>query len=51
MNALYLLKAVADIVQRYYPETLHRLFIVNTPSAFVAMFKIVKSWLNPRVSH
>jgi hypothetical protein len=48
MNALYLLKAVADIVQRYYPETLHRLFIVNTPSAFVAMFKIVKTWLNPR---
>lgn len=48
MNAFYLLKSVADIVQRYYPETLHRLFIVNSPAAFVAMFKVIKAWLNPR---
>ncbi|KAG2208154.1 hypothetical protein INT47_010516 [Mucor saturninus] len=48
MNALYHLKAIAEIVQHYYPETLHRLFIVNAPSAFVVMFKVIKPWLNPR---
>lgn len=50
MNALYHLKAIAEIVQHYYPETLHRLFIVNAPSAFVVMFKVIRPWLNPRVS-
>ncbi|KAI8993464.1 CRAL-TRIO domain-containing protein [Pilobolus umbonatus] len=48
MNAFYHIKALVDIVQHYYPETLHRLFIVNAPSAFVVMFKIVKPWLNAR---
>ncbi|KAI7904987.1 CRAL-TRIO domain-containing protein [Cokeromyces recurvatus] len=48
MNALYHLKAIAEIVQHYYPETLHRLFIVNAPSAFTVMFKVIKHWLNPR---
>ncbi|RCH97898.1 hypothetical protein CU097_009329 [Rhizopus azygosporus] len=48
MNAFYLLKAVADVVQRYYPETLHRLFIVNAPGVFVTMFRVIKAWLNPR---
>lgn len=51
MNAFYLLKAVADVVQRYYPETLHRLFIVNAPGVFVTMFRVIKAWLNPRVSY
>jgi hypothetical protein len=51
MNAMYHLKAIADIVQHYYPETLHRLFIVNAPSAFVVMFKVVKPWLNARVMY
>ena len=50
MNAMYHLKAIAEIVQHYYPETLHRLFIVNAPSAFVVMFKVIKPWLNPRVN-
>jgi hypothetical protein len=50
MSAMYHLKAIAEIVQHYYPETLHRLFIVNAPSAFVVMFKVIKPWLNPRVS-
>ncbi|KAI8877596.1 CRAL/TRIO domain-containing protein [Backusella circina FSU 941] len=48
MSAFYHLKAIAEIVQQYYPETLHRLFIVNAPSAFVVMFKIIKPVLNPR---
>ncbi|KAI8979617.1 CRAL-TRIO domain-containing protein [Mycotypha africana] len=48
MSAMYHLKAIADIVQHYYPETLHRLFVVNAPSAFVVMFKVIRPWLNPR---
>lgn len=50
MNAFQHLRAIAEIVQHYYPETLHRLFVVNAPSAFVVMFKVIKPWLNPRVS-
>jgi hypothetical protein len=50
MSAIYNLKAIAEIVQHYYPETLHRLFIVNAPSAFIVMFKVIKPWLNARVS-
>jgi hypothetical protein len=49
MSALYHLKAIAEILQHYYPETLNRLFIVNAPGAFVVMFKVVRPWLNPRV--
>ncbi|KAI8084267.1 CRAL-TRIO domain-containing protein [Gilbertella persicaria] len=48
MSAFTHLKAIAEIVQNYYPETLHRLFIVNAPSAFVVMFKVIKPWLNAR---
>ncbi|KAI8638717.1 CRAL-TRIO domain-containing protein [Parasitella parasitica] len=48
MSAMYHFKAIAEIVQHYYPETLNRLFIVNAPSAFVVMFKVIKPWLNQR---
>ncbi|GAA5799651.1 hypothetical protein HPULCUR_005067 [Helicostylum pulchrum] len=48
MGAFQHLRAIAEIVQHYYPETLHRLFVVNAPSAFVVMFKVIKPWLNPR---
>ncbi|KAI8364511.1 CRAL-TRIO domain-containing protein [Choanephora cucurbitarum] len=48
MSAFSHLRAIAEIVQNYYPETLHRLFVVNAPSAFVVMFKIIKPCLNAR---
>jgi hypothetical protein len=49
MSGLLKLKQVADYVQNYYPETLNRLFVVNAPSAFLVMWKIVKPWLNLKV--
>ncbi|KAI8340691.1 CRAL-TRIO domain-containing protein [Chlamydoabsidia padenii] len=48
MSGLLKLKQVADYVQSYYPETLNRLFVVNAPSAFLVMWKIVKPWLNEK---
>lgn len=50
MPALQYIRAISDTDQRYYPETLNRLFLVNAPSAFVMVWKIVKGWLDPGVS-
>lgn len=50
MPALQYLRAVSDIDQKYYPETMNKLFIVNAPSAFVYVWKMVKGWLDPGVS-
>lgn len=50
MPALYYIKAISDIDQKYYPETLNKLYLVNAPSAFVMVWKIVKGWLDPGVS-
>lgn len=49
MTALHYLKSVIDTIQNYYPETLHRLFIVNAPGVLHTMWKIVKPWLEQRV--
>ncbi|ORX58798.1 CRAL/TRIO domain-containing protein [Hesseltinella vesiculosa] len=48
MNGLLKVKLVADHFQAHYPETLHRLFIVNAPSAFLVMWKVIKPWLDKR---
>ncbi|KAI7875482.1 CRAL/TRIO domain-containing protein [Lichtheimia hyalospora FSU 10163] len=47
MPALYLIKAISDMDQKYYPETLNKLYLVNAPSAFVMVWKVVKAWLDP----
>ncbi|KAI7865791.1 CRAL-TRIO domain-containing protein [Spinellus fusiger] len=47
MPALQYLRSISDTDQKYYPETLNRLFLVNAPSAFVMVWKIVKAWLDP----
>ncbi|KAI9244375.1 CRAL-TRIO domain-containing protein [Phascolomyces articulosus] len=47
MPALYYIKAVSDTDQKYYPETLNKLYLINAPSAFVMVWKIVKGWLDP----
>ncbi|KAL0089633.1 CRAL-TRIO domain-containing protein [Phycomyces blakesleeanus] len=47
MPALHYLRAISDADQNYYPETLSRLFLVNAPSSFVFVWKIVKAWLDP----
>jgi hypothetical protein len=50
MPALQYLRAVSDTDQKFYPETMNKLFIVNAPSAFVIVWKMVKAWLDPGVS-
>ena len=50
MPALLYIRAISDTDQKYYPETLNKLFLVNAPSAFVMVWKIVKGWLDPGVS-
>ncbi|KAI8370626.1 CRAL-TRIO domain-containing protein [Radiomyces spectabilis] len=47
MPALQYIRAISDTDQKYYPETLNKLFIVNAPSAFVYVWKIFKGWLDP----
>ncbi|RUS33414.1 CRAL-TRIO domain-containing protein [Jimgerdemannia flammicorona] len=49
MPALQFIRAIADIDQKYYPETMNKLYLVNAPSAFVMVWKIVKGWLDPGV--
>lgn len=48
--ALQYLRAISESDQKYYPETMNKLFIVNAPSAFVIVWKMVKGWLDPGVS-
>ncbi|ORZ25586.1 CRAL-TRIO domain-containing protein [Absidia repens] len=47
MPAINLIRTISDVDQKYYPETLNRLFLVNAPGAFVYVWKIVKGWLDP----
>ncbi|KAI8333430.1 CRAL-TRIO domain-containing protein, partial [Chlamydoabsidia padenii] len=46
MPAINLMKMMTDMDLSYYPETLGKLFLVNTPSTFVYLWKIVKTWLD-----
>ncbi|CAO3624678.1 unnamed protein product [Cunninghamella blakesleeana] len=46
MPAIQLIRTISDVDQKYYPETLNKLFIINAPTAFVYVWKIVKGWLD-----
>jgi hypothetical protein len=46
---IMLLKVVATLNQDYYPERLHKLFIVNAPVFFSAAWAILKIGLDKRV--
>ncbi|OZJ04159.1 hypothetical protein BZG36_03111 [Bifiguratus adelaidae] len=47
MPGLQFLRGILDIDQSYYPETMNNLYLINTPSAFVMVWKIVKAWMDP----
>jgi hypothetical protein len=49
MPLLLILKDTTQIDQDYYPEFLGRIFVVNTPKMFTAVWKIIKKWLDPIV--
>ncbi|XP_052292427.1 phosphatidylinositol/phosphatidylcholine transfer protein SFH11 isoform X2 [Citrus sinensis] len=46
--ARYLFMEILKIDSNYYPETLHRLFIINAGSAFRMLWKVVKAFLDAR---
>ena len=41
---LNLVKQLAEVDQKQYPETLGRLFIINCPAAFPFVWRFVKPW-------
>ncbi|KAG5455846.1 MAG: CRAL-TRIO domain-containing protein, partial [Olpidium bornovanus] len=47
--ALKFAQAVSELDQKYYPETLNMVFIVNAPRMFVSMWNIIKKWLNQTI--
>jgi hypothetical protein len=34
--------------QNYYPESLHKLFVVNTPAVIAVAWRIISPWVDPR---
>ena len=47
-NCLNLLKLGAKVAQDYYPETMGACYIVNAPMTFVALYAIIKGFLDER---
>lgn len=42
-----LLKRIFDVGTHYYPETMWKIYVVNTPMLFRAIWSMVKPWLHP----
>jgi hypothetical protein len=40
-------KILIDILQTFYPESLHRFIFVNSPWLFSACWSVIKPWLDP----
>lgn len=49
-NFIAVLKDLANVDSQQYPETLGRLFIINTPSAFSFVWRMFKPFLDPNVA-
>ncbi|KAJ2587660.1 hypothetical protein H4R99_008071 [Coemansia sp. RSA 1722] len=47
--ALNMLREMLAKDQLYYPECMHRTYVVNAPAMFVTAWKYIKGWLDPRV--
>jgi hypothetical protein len=47
---LALTRAIADVDQGQYPETLGRIYVVNAPSAFPTVYAMIRPWLDPVVA-
>ena len=45
--AMNVFKRVLQIDANYYPETLHTHFLINAPSIFLVIWKVVNGWLDP----
>ncbi|KAJ1966099.1 hypothetical protein GGI12_000303 [Dipsacomyces acuminosporus] len=49
LPALNMLREMLSKDQLYYPECMHRTFVINAPSMFVTAWNMIKGWLDPRV--
>eukprot|EP00474_Spongospora_subterranea_P004597 CRZ05055.1 hypothetical protein [Spongospora subterranea] len=49
-NVYQYIKSCAEIDQKYYPEALNRMFVVNAPFLFSAIWRVIKPWVEPRTS-
>jgi hypothetical protein len=47
---LSVIKQIADIDQRLYPETLGALYILNAPALFPVIWKVVRAWIDPKTA-
>jgi len=45
--AISVMKAVSEIDTNYYPHAVRKLYVINAPSIFTWMWKLVKPWLDP----
>ena len=45
-----LIKRMIEIDQRNYPESLHRLFIVNAPWVLHASYAVIARWMDPHTA-
>ncbi|CAJ1342033.1 unnamed protein product [Effrenium voratum] len=46
-RALAVFKDFLSVSQRYYPETLGIQFFLNTPPVFLAIWRLIKEWIDP----
>ncbi|XP_024396611.1 phosphatidylinositol/phosphatidylcholine transfer protein SFH1 [Physcomitrium patens] len=44
----HFIQKITKVDQDYYPECLGKMFIVNAPTAFKAMWAVIKPWLDKR---
>ena len=47
---LAFMRAIADVDKVQYPETLGRMIIINAPSVFPFVWRMVRIWLDPEVA-
>ncbi|KAG0172419.1 hypothetical protein DFQ28_010734 [Apophysomyces sp. BC1034] len=47
MPALRYIRVLSELDDKYYPDAYNKLYIINAPSAFVHVWKIVKGWIHP----
>mmetsp|Transcript_50667 Transcript_50667/g.120955 ORF Transcript_50667/g.120955 Transcript_50667/m.120955 type:complete len:384 (-) Transcript_50667:63-1214(-) len=46
-RAMSVFKEFLSVSQRYYPETLGVQFFLNTPPIFLAIWRLIKDWIDP----
>lgn len=47
LMALQYFRKMLSVDQNYYPETLHRMFVINAPWFFTAIYALVSPWIDP----